>query len=230
MTVPTVDHLADVAHPRGLLEDDVAAGQRQQGRYPRRAVVDVGDRFHVLDRRELVGQVVADGLDSPGAVDLEEEQILFLLARLLHAARQVRDHDRVERAFELDPGRGGSLAQGWVFDGRLAGRSGRCRGPRPGFRRSACRNPSSRARAAASTPRWPPSQAGSIVDDVMCSAESPSDCRPARSGRVLSAVRTSRRSASRSSIPSKRSGSRVFRMARNRTGSRKAASTSGLRG
>ena len=57
------------------------------------------------------------------------------------------------------------------------------------------------------------------------SAESSSDSRPARSGRSCRPCRTSRRSASRSSIPSKRSGSRVLRMARNRTGSRKAAST-----
>ena len=71
LAVAAVDHLADVAHPRRLLEDDVAAGQRQQGGHPRRAVVDVGDRFHVLDRRDLVGQVVADGLDAARAVDLQ---------------------------------------------------------------------------------------------------------------------------------------------------------------
>ncbi len=72
LPVPAADHLTDVTHPRRLPEDDVAASQRHQGRHAHRAVVDIGDGLHVLDRRDHVGQVVADGLDAARAVDLQE--------------------------------------------------------------------------------------------------------------------------------------------------------------
>ena len=50
---------------------------------------------------DQVGEAVGDRVDSPGAVDLEEEQVDLLLPRLLDAAGQVRDHHRVERPSSL---------------------------------------------------------------------------------------------------------------------------------
>ena len=60
-------------------------------------------------------------ITAAGAVDLEDQQVGLLLAGLLDALGQVRDHDRIERPFQLDPDRAQQLAERGVVEGRLAG-------------------------------------------------------------------------------------------------------------
>ncbi len=101
--VAAADGLADVAHARALLEDDVAAGQGDQGGDPERPLVDISDGLHVRDLGEDVGDPVAGGLGAAGAVDLEDEEVLLLLAGVFDFSRQERDGDVIEQPFELDP-------------------------------------------------------------------------------------------------------------------------------
>ena len=118
--VPPAHGLADVAHARALLEDDVSAGKRNERGDPQGSLVDIGDRFHVLDLRKDVRHAVAGRLGPPRAVDFDDEQVLLLLAGILDFSRQERDGDVVEQPFELDPFRAHALAQSWVVDRRAA--------------------------------------------------------------------------------------------------------------
>ena len=81
--VASHDDLADLAHPGRFLEDDIAAGQGQKRGDAERAVLDVGHRLHVRDRGDLVGDAVGGGIESAGAIDLEEEEVDLLLPRLI---------------------------------------------------------------------------------------------------------------------------------------------------
>ena len=68
---------------------------------PVRAVIDISDGLHVLDFRQNIGDPVAGGLGSPGAVDLEDEQVFLLLAGVFDFSRQERDRDVVEQPSSL---------------------------------------------------------------------------------------------------------------------------------
>ena len=55
-----------------------------------------------------------------GTVDLEDEQVLLLLASVFDFSRQERDRNVIEQALELDPVRPDALAQRRVVDRRAA--------------------------------------------------------------------------------------------------------------
>ena len=69
---------------------------------------------------DQVGKAVGGRVQTAGTIDLEEDEVDLLLPRLLDPPAQVADLHRVQRAVDLDPDRPDELAQGRVFDRRLA--------------------------------------------------------------------------------------------------------------
>ena len=125
------------------------------------AVVDVRHGLHVLDPGDHVGDGVGGCVESPRAIDLEEDEVDLLLPGLLDPADQVRLLDRVERPVDLDPDRLQDLAERRVVGRRTGRRAGRRLATSDGVSAISFAKPSSRARLAVRTPSGPPSQAGS---------------------------------------------------------------------
>ena len=136
------DDVADVAHPRPLLEDDVAAGQRHQGGQAHGAVLDVGHRLHVLDPRRSGRPALSTTVSlAPGLLIWRISRLAFSSPGLLDALGQVRDHHRCPADLPGGSRPGGSTGRASGRRRPTGRRSGRCSPPRPGCRRSACRSP-----------------------------------------------------------------------------------------